>query len=190
MNLKNHFLVAMPHLEDELFERSVVYIFEHTNEGALGLILNKPIANSSIQLLFKQFDFSPYRLNQLMQRSMYRGGPSQENQGYILHSYSDFDETSVELNHDLMITRSQELLKTIGTPEEPAYFQVFLGHSGWEAFQLEYEIQSNDWLVVPADLKFLKEQYFQHTTPDEFWLKTAQLIQVDLKRVSTQYGRA
>lgn len=180
----------MPHLKDVLFERSVVYIFEHTNDGALGLILNKPIADSAIQLLFKQFDFSPYRFTKLMQRSIYRGGPVQENQGYILHSHSDYDESSVQLNEDIMLTRSQDILKSIGTPEEPNYFQVFLGHSAWDTFDLESEILENDWLVVPADFKFLTQYYYQDINPDEFWLQAGQLINVDFKRLSPHYGRA
>lgn len=177
----------MPDLKGSPFERSVVYIFEHTNEGTVGLILNKPIPDSSIQMLFKQFDFSPYRLNQLMVAPVYCGGPVCENQGYILHSNIEEHEMTIKINDELMLTRSQDILKMIGTLEEPNYLQVFLGHTFWEPSQLESEIQNNDWLVVPATSDFifnLKEYY-----PDEAWFKTAQLIQVDFNRLSSQYGR-
>lgn len=191
MNLKHHFLVAMPHIKDPLFARSVIYLFEHNNEGARGLILNKPIEKSKVWHLFKQFDFLLYRFHEIVEQPLYCGGPLNNMQGYILHATSEFDDSAIRLTDQLMLTRSEEILKTIGTPEQPTFLKVFLGYCGWHSFQLEDEIQNNDWLVVPASPEaILNFEFEPYEKQDDLWIQTAKLIHVDLHKLSNQIGRA
>jgi len=123
MNLTNHFLVAMPGMKDPYFKRSVIYVCEHNQDGAMGLMINAPIEEMPV-------------LN---------GGPVSEDRGFILHQPKDHYESSIQMTDKISVTTSKDILSVLGTEAEPNHYLVALGYSGWEAGQLEVELAENSY---------------------------------------------
>ncbi len=149
-SLKNHFLIAMPGLDDPFFERSVTYICEHNDNGAMGLIINHPVEISVEDLLAKVEIIVPLT-NQQLGKPVYAGGPLARDRGFVLHTADLQWRNSIILSDDLAITTSKDILKDIGQGLTPNDFLLTLGYSGWEAGQLESELAENSWLIIPAD---------------------------------------
>ena len=178
--LTNHFLVAMPMLTDFNFSKSVVYLYEHTKEGALGMIINKP---SQINLgnVLEHLNISVAQ-PQIATTPVLMGGPVGQEHGFILFERkTEASQTGIEIS----VSASKEMLKDIANDQGPEHFLVTLGYSGWDAGQLEEEIARNDWLVVPFDHKILFE-----TPLEKRWELTAALIGIDIKRLSGHVGHA
>lgn len=185
MNLKNRFLIAMPALNDSLFNRSVVYICEHNRDGAMGIIVNKPIHDLSVQTVLSRLDITPYKSCAELEQPVFIGGPLAEEQGFILHTPQKGFSSSITISDDIMITTSLDVLKSIGSPEQPNHLLLSLGYASWENMQLEHEIAQNDWLV--ADVK--PEVIFEYAI-DERWHRAAQSMGVNIDLISTQMGKA
>lgn len=185
MNLKNQFIIAMPGLNDSLFSRSVVYICEHNRDGAMGIIINKPISDLSIQTVLSKLDITPYKSCAELEQPVFIGGPLAEEQGFILHSPQKGFSSSIAISDELMITTSLDVLKSIGSPEQPKDLFLSLGYASWGNMQLEYEIAQNDWLVADANSNIIFEQPI-----DERWHLAAQSIGVNIDTISTQMGKA
>lgn len=163
LDFTNHFLIAVPGMLDDFFERSVVYICEHTEQGALGLVVNKPVVEVSLQQLFDKVNL---RLKDatLAQSPVYYGGPVQPERGFVLHDTKprimEPDQTiipslytaSLQVTNELKMTSSQDILEAIAEQNGPSNFLITLGYSGWEAGQLEEELMRNCWLTVPGDI--------------------------------------
>lgn len=171
--LKNHFLIATPSLQDTNFSKSVIYLYEHSNNGAMGLVINKPLninlgsvlRHLDIEILDKSVETEPVLM----------GGPVSQEHGFVLHDEGD----------NIIISASKETLRTIAAGEGPKNYLITLGYSGWQAGQLEYELNRNDWLIAPADPAILFT-----TSLEERWVKAAQLIGVDIHNLSGQVGHA
>ncbi len=152
MNLQDHFLIATPDLEDDYFSHSVVYICDHNDDGALGLVISAPTDLSVMELLAKMdfliADSRDYTKDQMV----LSGGPIKPDHGFILHTKTNQEFLASKAVTDrIMLTTSGDILETLGRLEAPEKFLVCLGYSSWYAGQLENEIAQNDWLVVPAD---------------------------------------
>jgi putative transcriptional regulator len=172
-SLGNHFLVALPSLEDTNFSKAVVYIYEHNEEGAMGLIINKPLAmqlNEVLQHLNIATD-----LTEVANRSVMMGGPVGQEHGFVLY----------EEDTELFLSSSKETLSAIASNQGPQNYLVSLGYSGWQAGQLELELQRNDWLIVPCENSILF-----NTPIEDRWRATAKIIGVDIERMSAQVGHA
>lgn len=153
-NLCDHFLISMPHLHDQNFEQTLTYICEHSDQGAMGLVVNRPMDLSFKQLLgHLDFDRPPRHGGE---RPVYFGGPVQVERGFILHQAGLQEwSSSYLINERLQLTTSLDILKAIAEGEGPDNYLIALGYAGWGAGQLEQEILHNSWLSCPADLDIL-----------------------------------
>ncbi|MGC9562321.1 YqgE/AlgH family protein [Brachymonas sp. M4Q-1] len=155
-NLSQHFLIAMPGMEDELFARSVIYICEHTPRGVLGLCINK-LADLSMHDLFRQAKL-PMNRSDLEDEPIFWGGPVQSERGFILHPQAE-DATaglpvyasSLVTGDGLQMTTSRDILQALAEGHGPEKLLVALGYAAWESGQLEDELRRNSWLTVRAD---------------------------------------
>jgi len=158
IDLKHHFLIAMPGLEDETFARSVVYMCEHSPRGAMGLIINKP-ADISMRHLFDKVDL-PLRREDLVQNPVSHGGPVQTERGFVLHDPlrmenpqedgSSIYASTLAVPGGLEMTTSRDVLEALSSGAGPRRVLVTLGYSSWGEGQLESELAENTWLTVPA----------------------------------------
>ncbi len=154
INLTNHFLIAMPGLSDELFGRSVVFMCEHSERGALGLIINKP-GEILLSRLFEKVDLTLAR-DDLAQQPVFQGGPVQTERGFVLHdAVSDDGEgvyaSTLSIPGGLEMTTSRDVLEAMALGAGPRRVFVSLGYASWAKGQLESEITENAWLTVEAD---------------------------------------
>lgn len=159
MNLTHHFLIAMPGMEDASFARSVVYLCEHSQRGALGLIINKP-TDINLKGLFDKVDLSLGRAD-LTEAPVFLGGPVQTERGFVLHeslhSKSEADQepayaSTMVIPGGLEMTTSKDVLEALATGAGPRRVLVTLGYAAWGEGQLESELAENSWLTVEADL--------------------------------------
>jgi putative transcriptional regulator len=158
IDLKHHFLIAMPGLEDETFARSVIYMCEHSPRGAMGLIINKP-ADISMRHLFDKVDL-PLRREDLMQSPVSQGGPVQTERGFVLHDPLRMDKpqedggsiyaSTLAVPGGLEMTTSRDVLEALSSGAGPRRVLVTLGYSSWGEGQLESELAENTWLTVAA----------------------------------------
>lgn len=177
--LQNHFLVAMPKLADFNFTKSVVYIYEHNEEGALGMIINKPLQiNLGSVLEHLNMEASPNVVNE----PVLMGGPIGQEHGFILFAEAAKKKKKAS---DIFVSASKDMLREIADGKGPSDFIITLGYSGWNAGQLEEEISRNDWLIVPFDADILF-----HTAVEKRWESTAALIGIDIRHLSDQVGHA
>lgn len=166
-NLTNHFLIAMPGLQDEVFHRSVVYLCEHSDKGALGLIINKPCEISMIGL-FEKLSL-PLLRKDLLDAPVFLGGPVQNERGFVLHD-ATFSESSqpeeavyastMAIPGGMEMTTSKDVLEAISSGFGPARVLVCLGYAAWGEGQLESELSENSWLTVAADPNLIFETPF------------------------------
>lgn len=148
-SLKDHFLLAMPGLNDPNFEHAVVYICEHTENGAMGFIINHQL-DITAKAIFDQLDL---KHDEETGRSLiFDGGPVQRDRGFILHRSSEQQwESTHEISDGISLTASQDILSEIAVGQGPKNPLITLGYSGWGAGQLEEELAQNSWLTIPAD---------------------------------------
>lgn len=159
INLTNHFLIAMPGLSDALFGRSVVFMCEHNDRGALGLVINKP-SDIFLPRLFEKIDL-PMGRNDLDQTPVFQGGPVQTERGFVLHEALPTGEGQLEgesiyastlaIPGGLEMTTSKDVLEAMSSGAGPRKVFVTLGYASWAQGQLESEIGENSWLTVAAD---------------------------------------
>ncbi len=164
IDLKHHFLIAMPGLEDETFARSVIYMCEHSARGAMGLIINKP-SDISMRLLFDKVEL-PLRREDLMQNPVGQGGPVQTERGFVLHDPLRLDTPEQEgsvyastltVPGGLEMTTSRDVLEALSSGAGPRRVLVTLGYASWGEGQLESELGENTWLTVPASADVIFE---------------------------------
>ncbi|WP_439519739.1 YqgE/AlgH family protein [Hydrogenophaga sp.] len=154
INLTNHFLIAMPSLSDELFGRSVVFMCEHSERGALGLVINKP-SDILLPRLFEKVDL-PMGRDDLASLPVFQGGPVQTERGFVLHEAVSGEGESVyastlSIPGGLEMTTSKDVLEAMASGAGPRRVFVSLGYASWGQGQLESEITENSWLTVEAD---------------------------------------
>lgn len=182
-SLKHHFLLAMPGLHDPNFEHAVVYLCEHTEEGAMGFIINHQL-DIPAKAIFAQMDldYGETPGNQ----PIFDGGPVQRERGFILHRSSDKHwESTMALADDLCLTASKDILADIASGDGPRGAMITLGYSGWSAGQLEAEIADNAWLTIPASSAIIFD-----TECDAKASAAAATIGLDLNMLSSDSGHA
>lgn len=169
--LRNQFLIAMPDLGDENFNKSVSVLCEHSSEGALGLVINRPTDLRLREMLeHLELDSSGLRVDAIV----YWGGPVQTERGFVLHSPIGDWDSSIRLNANIAVTTSRDILIAIGQGAGPERFQVMLGYAGWEAGQLERELLENAWLNIS-----MREGIIFDTPNDQRWAAATRLLGVD-----------
>lgn len=162
-SLSNQFLIAMPHLNDPWFNHTVTYLWRHNEEGALGIVVNKP---SKVRLaeLFKELSIdcsSKIVDTMLHNKYVMTGGPVEENKGFILHSSEKEWDYTIPITKELSISMSKDILVDIAQGEGPEQYLVALGCAGWDAGQLDEEITNNVWLTVPATVELIFSENFE-----------------------------
>ena len=154
INFTHHFLIAMPGLEDEMFSKSVIYMCEHSERGALGLVINKP-SDINLKKLFDKVEL-PLHREDLTLAPVFQGGPVQTERGFVLHeSVMPGNESvyasTMTIPGGLEMTTSKDVLEALSTGYGPRKVFISLGYSSWGQGQLESEISDNSWLTVAAD---------------------------------------
>ena len=161
-NLTNHFLIAMPGLQDEVFARSVVFVCEHSERGALGLVINKP-GDMDLKRLFEKVELRLLRAD-LVGAPVFMGGPVQTERGFVLHeaSFADADKPAEPVYASTMVipgglemTTSKDVLEALATGAGPLKVLVSLGYAAWGEGQLESELSENSWLTVAANTRVI-----------------------------------
>lgn len=193
INLTNHFLIAMPGLEDALFSKSVVYVCEHNSKGALGLVINKP-ADMDLKALFEKIDL-PMERSDLQASRVFQGGPVQTERGFVLHegldvpgavdSKSSLYASTMTIPGGLEMTTSKDVLEAIASGSGPRKVLVSLGYSAWAGGQLETELGENSWITVDADPRIIFD-----TPVDQRYDQALALLGLQAWMISTQAGHA
>lgn len=182
--LGNHFLIAVPGMNDPNFSRSVTLVCQHSTEGAMGLVLNR---------------HSDYRVGDVLDQMNIRtddamlaaspvliGGPVQPERGFVLHDADEAEwDSTFRVSPTLCITTSRDVLAAMARGEGPRQALIALGYAGWSEGQLEVELQDNAWLTVPADRAILFE-----TPIEQRWSAAARLMGVDLTLLTAYSGHA
>jgi putative transcriptional regulator len=157
-NLQDKFLIATPDMDDDYFDRSVIYICEHNDTGAMGLMISAPTDLSVMELLAKMDFMMAGERDYSKDQMVLSGGPMNQDRGFILHTTTPQTFIhSYPVSESFTLTTSGDILDTFGTEQSPEKFIVCLGCCTWRADQLEQEIAQNMWLVAPSDEKILFE---------------------------------
>lgn len=183
-SLANHFLIAMPQLADPNFSRTLTLICEHTDQGAMGLIVNRSLDLRVGQLL-EHMDLEA-RDPELGHQPVYYGGPVEMERGFVLHRPLGAWENTIALSDELGLTASRDILQAMAGGEGgPVDAMITLGYAGWGAGQLEAELAENAWLTLPADEAIL----FEEPLPTR-WQAAASRLGIDLTLLSSETGHA
>jgi putative transcriptional regulator len=168
---------------DPNFYRTVTFICEHSEQGALGIVINRPL-EMDLGEMFKQLSLEQTD-PELASRPIFRGGPVQIDQGFVLHESTEEWETTATVADSIMVTTSRDILSAMARGNGPKRAMVALGYAGWGAGQLEAEISDNAWLSVPASPDIIFETPFE-----ERWLRAAEILGIDLTTISSEAGHA
>ena len=188
INLTNQFLIAMPGMADGTFTGAVVYLCEHTEKGALGLVINKPI-DIKLKNLFEKVDLSLTR-DDLAESPVYFGGPVQTERGFVLHerqsdATSPYSSTLAIPGGGLDMTTSKDVLEALSNGAGPKKILVTLGYSGWGAGQLEKEMGRNGWINVDAEPGIIFD-----TPVEQRYDRALSLLGIDARMLSQDAGHA
>ena len=188
-HLANQFLVAMPGMVDPNFSRSVIYLFEHTERGAMGLVVNRP-TELDLATLFDKIELK-LEIAPLLEQPVYFGGPVQVERGFVLHeshpnpSYS----SSLIIPGGLTMTTSKDVLEAVAIGNGPRKFLMTLGYTGWSAGQLEEEITLNGWMNVPLSRQQMVDIVFD-TPSSQRYEKAMSHLGFDPSHLSGEAGHA
>ena len=183
MDLRNHFLLSMPALEDPNFSRTLTLVCDHSEHGAMGLVINRPVAVTCGEILAHLgIDAATEHLTQ---QPVYYGGPVEPERGFVIHEPVGQWDGTLRIDDHLGVTTSRDILDAIARGAGPARFLLALGYSGWGAGQLEAELTQNAWLTCPASRDILFD------LPAEDRLSAAaQHLGIDLDLLSSDAGHA
>ncbi len=183
LDLKGKFLIAMPSMGDPRFETSVIYMCDHSEKGAMGLIVNKPLRQGSFRGLCEQLsiEYSSGREVPIL-----FGGPVETSRGFVLHSSDFVSENSTQIvGTTLSLTSTRDVIESLAKGENPSHAGLFMGYSGWGAGQIEAEILRNGWLTVDAD-----EALVLDSNHDGKWQAALDLLGINALLLSSDAGHA
>jgi putative transcriptional regulator len=180
-NLTNHFLIAMPGMADPFFAKTVTYLCQHSAEGALGIIVNRP-SDLTLNDIMQQMNIE-VRQPGLGKMAIYFGGPVQPERGFVLHEPLGRWDSTLHVSDSIALTTSRDILEAISIGEGPQKVLVALGYAGWGRGQLEREMAENAWLNAPADRSIIFDQPSAHR-----WKAAAELMGVDISLLTSQAG--
>lgn len=181
--LRDHFLLAMPQLQDPHFSGSLTYLCEQGPQGALGLMVNKPLDLTFSELL-EQMQL-PSEMTEAATQPVYRGGPVHTDRGFVLHTGAADWKASLQVSEELTMTTSVDILEALAANEGPKNFLITLGCAAWEAGQLEQELKENSWLTCAAHKQLLFE-----LPADQRLEAAAASLGIQLNLISQQVGHA
>jgi len=183
IDLTHHFLIAMPAMTDPFFAKSLTYVCEHNEEGAMGIVVNRP-TSLTLSELFAQINM-PLDQAELEDMPVHFGGPVQTDRGFVLHDAGGTWQSTLRVNDRIELTTSRDILQAVGEGKGPKKLLVTLGYAGWSPGQLEQELADNAWLSVPADEHILFELPAEERLP-----AAMKLLGVDYATLSEEVGHA
>ena len=181
--LEGQLLVAMPTMADPRFTRSVIYMCAHSDDGAMGLVVNKLLESLSFSDLLEQLDIEAESVDEHIR--VHFGGPVEAARGFVLHSTDYTHEATLRVDDDFALTATVDVLKAMAEGRGPRLSMLALGYAGWAPGQLDREIQENGWLTVPAD-----EELVFDKTQDGKWERAVGRLGIDPGNLSGVAGRA
>ena len=182
LSLKNQFLLAMPALAGSYFGDTLTYVCEHNEDGAMGIMVNRPSSLSLVELLAQ---LGIDKGHTPIDAPVMEGGPVGQERGFILHSNEVTFDSSLRLNDQLMLSSAREVLEAIANGAGPERYLVALGYAGWDQGQLEGEVADNAWLTCPSDLDVIFNTPF-----DDRVKRAADILGIDFSLISGQAGHA
>jgi putative transcriptional regulator len=183
INLTHHFLIAMPSMADPYFAKTLTFVCEHNEQGALGIVVNRPI-DMTLQALFERLSLS-LRDREVGDAPIYFGGPVQTDRGFVLHAPQGDWQSTLKVGDAIGLTTSKDVLEAVGRGAGPRRLLVSLGYAGWSAGQLEHELSQNAWLTVEA-----KDAIIFDTPAEERLPAAMELLGVDYARLADEAGHA
>jgi putative transcriptional regulator len=183
INLTHHFLIAMPSMADPYFSKTLTYVCEHNDQGALGVVVNRPI-DMTLQALFERLSLT-LKHKDLSDAPIYFGGPVQTDRGFVLHEPAGNWQSTLRVGDTVGLTTSKDILEAVGRGEGPQKLLVTLGYAGWSAGQLEHELGQNAWLTVEAKDAILFDLPAEERLP-----AAMELLGVDYARLADSAGHA
>jgi putative transcriptional regulator len=187
IDLTNHFLIAMPNMADPYFAKTLTYVCEHNDQGALGIVVNRPI-DMTLQALFERLSLK-LKDHAFADTPIYFGGPVQTDRGFVLHLPAGEWQATIKVTAGkdgaIGLTTSRDILEAVGRGEGPSKMLVSLGYAGWSAGQIEHELKQNAWLTVEA-----KDAIIFDLPPDERLVAAMNLLGLDYARLADQAGHA
>jgi putative transcriptional regulator len=183
IDLTHHFLIAMPSMADPHFSKTLTYVCEHNDQGALGIVVNRPI-DMTLQALFARLSLK-LRDRAFADSPIYFGGPVQTDRGFVLHEPAGNWQSTLRVRDAIGLTTSKDVLEAVGRGEGPEKLMVTLGYAGWSAGQLEHELARNDWLTVEARDAIIFELPAEERLP-----AAMELLGIDYARLSDSAGHA
>jgi putative transcriptional regulator len=181
--LTNQLLIAMPAMGDPNFSQTVALICDHNAQGALGLILNKPLPMRMGEI-FEQLEIE-IEEGPLIERQVLRGGPMQTDRGFVVHRAGGEWDSTLKVSDAIHVTTSRDILAAMARGKGPEEAVVALGYAGWDGGQLEDEIRANAWLCAPVEAGIIFDLPFESR-----WHAAARLLGVELSRISSISGNA
>jgi putative transcriptional regulator len=183
-NLTNHFLIAMPTLGDPNFFQTVTYVCVHNADGAMGIIINRPITDLDLGDVFEHMDIKA-KDPMAKYLPVFEGGPVQRERGFVIHQPIGHWDDMITIGDYLGITTSRDIIYAIAEGRGPRNVLIALGYAGWAAGQLEQEMADNTWLSTPANHNIIF-----NTAPEQRWHAAAACLGVDLTLISTEVGHS
>lgn len=184
--LSGRVLIAMPGMEDPRFQRAVIFLCAHDENGAMGLVVNHVMPGLALGQLLRQLHIDPDQADaRMIHLPVFSGGPVEAARGFVLHANNFQQGDTVRINDQFSVTGTIDALQAIASGDGPADLLFALGYAGWGAGQLDRELQENAWLVADAgpDLVF-------HTDPDQKWERAVRTLGIDPLMLSEQAGNA
>ena len=176
-------LIAMPGMRDERFAKSVIYMCAHSEEGAMGLVLNRRLDSLTFAELISQLELDEKHLSRDV--PVHFGGPVESGRGFVLHTSDYQQDATLEVVNGVALTATVEILKAIAQGKGPQKSLLALGYAGWGPGQLDMEIRANGWLQVPSDSEIIFD-----IEPDTKWERAIQRLGIDPRMLSDDVGHA
>lgn len=181
-SLRGQFLLAMPGMQDPRFKQSITFVVEHTPEGAMGIVVNAP-SKVHWKEVFEQLSLDDHSLRS--DETVLLGGPVSPEQGFVLHGSGVRFDSTLEVNSDISLTASKDILESLAAGRGPDDVLLALGYAGWGAGQLEQELVENAWLTLPAEPEVLFATPFHKR-----WQTAAARHGIDMSGLGSQAGHA
>ncbi len=182
-SLAGHLLIATPAVQESCFARSVIYMCAHNESGAMGIIVNYPVENLHLNEILDQLDIEPDM--QSRDLPIHFGGPVESNRGFVVHSADYHSEGSLIEKNGITVTANVAILQQIAEGKGPTEGMLVLGYSGWSPGQLEAEIETGSWIVIPAT-----KQLVFNTGNETKWNKAVATLGIDMGHFSSDVGHA
>jgi putative transcriptional regulator len=183
INLTHHFLIAMPSMADPYFSKTLTYICEHNDQGALGLVVNRPI-DMTLHALFERLSLK-FKDAEHGDAPIYFGGPVQTDRGFVLHAPMGNWQSTLRVRDVIGLTTSKDILEAVGRGEGPEKMLVTLGYAGWSPGQIEHELSQNAWLTVEARDGIIFDMPAEERLP-----AAMELLGLDFARLQDEAGHA